>query len=363
VARVLQGVGAGFMVPGSMAIIGRAYPPETRGRAIGIWAAAASATTVAGPILGGLVLELKMPGAWRWIFALNLPLGAIALWLLWTRTRPDPGRPGTPIDFLGAVLGTVSLGLFAYGLTEAAWIWAGGGAVLAVAFLVHEARIPAPMLRLSLFADRAFAAANLATLFLFFALAAVMFYLPMTAVTAWGARGVDVTLALLPLGLMIGLFSTPAGRLADRIGAGPLVAAGSLLVALADAGLALFATAPGMYTHVLPMMALKGAGMSLVAAPLSAAVMAAAGATEQGAASGINNAVARVANLMAVALMGTVAASAYTAAGGLDSFAANGNLGDAHRIATASGFAAVAWVAAASAALSSMIAAIGIRRT
>jgi EmrB/QacA subfamily drug resistance transporter len=359
VARVLQGVGAGFMVPGSMAIIGRAYPPETRGRAIGIWAAAASATTVAGPILGGLVLELKMPGAWRWIFALNLPLGAVALWLLWTRTRPDPGRPGTPIDFLGAVLGTVSLGLFAYGLTEAAWIWAGGGAVLAVAFLVHEARIPAPMLRLSLFADRAFAAANLATLFLFFALAAVMFYLPMTAVTAWGARGVDVTLALLPLGLMIGLFSTPAGRLADRIGAGPLVAAGSLLVALADAGLALFATAPGMYTHVLPMMALKGAGMSLVAAPLSAAVMAAAGATEQGAASGINNAVARVANLMAVALMGTVAASAYTAAGGLDSFAANGNLGDAHRIATASGFAAVAWVAA----LSSMIAAIGIRRT
>ena len=184
------------------------------------------------------------------------------------------------------------------------------------------------------FRNRAFAAANLATLFLFFALAAVLFYLPMTAVAAWGARGIDVTLALLPLGILIGVFSTPAGRLADRIGAGPVIACGALLVAAAYAGLALSADHAGMYSHILPLMALNGLGMALVAAPVSAAVMSAAGEGEQGAASGINNAVARVSNLVAVTLMGGVAAGSSRTAGGPASFAETGLTDPAHAAAT-----------------------------
>jgi MFS family permease len=184
----------------------------------------------------------------------------------------------------------------------------------------------------------------------------------MTAVTAWGARGIDVTLALLPLGILIGVFSAPAGRLVDRIGAGPVITTGALLVALAYGGLALTAGQAGMYSHILPLMALNGVGMALVAAPVSAAVMAAAGEGEQGAASGINNAVARVANLVAVTLMGGLAAGAYRAAGGMDSFAESGVSSPEHAAATAAGFAAVASIASVAALLAALIAFLGIRR-
>jgi EmrB/QacA subfamily drug resistance transporter len=362
-ARIVQGLGAGLMVPGSMALISRAYPAGERGRALGIWAAAASGTTVAGPILGGLVLSSGAEDAWRWIFALNLPLGGVALWLLWSKTVPDPGRPGTPVDWPGAILASTALAILAWDLTEgggSAWSLVALG--LSGLFLWHEARTPAPMLPLSMFRNRAFSAANLATLFLFFALAAVLFYLPMTAVTAWGARGIDVTLALLPLGILIGVFSTPAGRLVDRIGPGYVVTTGALLVSIAYAGLALSAAQAGMYTHILPLMALNGLGMSLVAAPISAAVMASAGEGEQGAASGINNAVARVANLVAVTLMGGVAAGAYRAAGGPGSFAETGLADPVHIAATAAGFATVATIASVAALVASAISAFGIRR-
>jgi EmrB/QacA subfamily drug resistance transporter len=361
-ARALQGIGAGFMVPGSMAIIARAYPADERGRALGIWAAASSGTTAAGPILGGLLLTWGPDWAWRAIFALNLPLGGLSLWLLARFTLPDPGRPGTPVDVTGAFLASSALGMIAWGLTTLSLPVLAGGIVVFGLFILQEARTTGAMVRLSLFRDRAFSAANLATLFLFFALPAVLFYLPMTAVTAWGARPIDVTFALLPLGVLIGLLSTPAGRLADRIGPGPLVACGALMVALADAGLAWIAVGAGMFTQVLPLMALTGLGMGLVAAPLTAGVMAAAREAEQGAASGINNAVARVANLVAVALMGSVAALAYTAAGGKASFAAEGISDAMHRSATAAGFSTVAAIASACAAIAACIAAFGMGR-
>lgn len=361
-ARIVQGLGAGLMVPGSMTIIARAYPPEDRARALGVWAAAASASTVAGPILGGLVLSSGPDWIWRLIFAINLPVGGLALWILWTRTRPDPGRPGSPVDVVGAVLACVSLALMAWGLTEGAWHFALAGLAVFAAFVLWELRTPSPMVRLALFGNRSFAAANLVTLFLWFALAAVLFFLPMTAVTAWRASGIEVTAVLLPLGVLIGALSSPAGRMADRIGPWPMIAAGALCVALAGAGLALVAPMADMWRHILPLMALMGTGMALVVAPLSAGVMAAAAEDEQGAASGINNAVARVASLVAVALMGGVAAAAYARAGGTASFAATDVITPAHLAATASGFAAVAWIAAAAALVAALIAATQLRR-
>jgi EmrB/QacA subfamily drug resistance transporter len=364
-ARVAKGLGAAFMVPGSMAIIARVFPEGERGRAIGHWAAASAITTAAGPILGGLVMTFGPPGAWRLIFALNLPVGALALWLLLRHAPFDAGRPGRRIDLTGAALATLALALIAAALTgaesgldRARALTAIAGLVTLVAFLAWETRHPDPMMPLGIIASRGFAAANLATLLLYFALTAVLFFLPMTAIAAWGVTALDVTAALLPFSILIGALSSRAGRLGDRLGPGPVMAAGSLLVALGFAILAMTAGMGAFWTAVLPAMTLAGLGMALVVAPLSTAVMA--GTPDSGTASGINNAVARVASLLAVAAMGALAATVHAQAGG------NGNFGlatldAAERSATAAGFAAVASVAAALAAVSA-IAALALPR-
>jgi EmrB/QacA subfamily drug resistance transporter len=357
-ARAFKGLAAALMVPSSMAIIGRAFPEAARGRALGLWAAASAITTALGPVVGGLVLDRFGDGSWRIIFAANLPFGMLCLWMLYARIAPDAGRPGTPVDWPGAALATLGLGALAYGMTGGAWIWAGAGLGLIAAFVGWEARAPAPMLRLGLFRDSAFAAANLATFFLYFALTAVMFFLPMTAIAAWGVSPSQVALAYLPTSILIGGMSGPVGRLADRTGAAPLVALGAAIVAAGYAWLGSGAVPGDFWWHALPAMALAAFGMGLVVAPLTAAVMAAAGPAEQGAASGINNAVARVASLSAVALMGQVAMWGFAAAGGDP---ATGFAGS-DVAATAAGFAAVAGFASGCAALAAAIMALAIRR-
>lgn len=356
-ARALQGVAAAAMVPGSMAIIARAYPRAERGRALGLWAAAATATTAAGPILGGALLTWGGPEAWRLIFALNLPLAAVAAGLLLAYARHDPGQPGLPVDLPGAGMATLGLGLVAYALTDGAGLYAAAGAVVLLAFLWWEMRAAHPMIRLAQFRNRAFAAANLATFFLYFALTAVMFYLPMTVISGWGLPAIEVTAAFLPISILIAALSGMAGRLADRFGPGPLMALGSGLVALAYGGLALTAAEADFWGRVVPFMVLAGAGLGLVVAPLTVAVMAAASDAEQGAASGINNAVARVASLVGVALMGRVAASAYGE--GLPGFGLAG-AGPAHLAQTSHAFAVVAAISAALALVSAVISAIGL---
>ncbi|UXN74746.1 MFS transporter [Devosia sp. A8/3-2] len=179
VARAVQGAGAAFMVPGSLAIIAKAYPREERGKAIGIWAAASSLTSIAGPIIGGFVLTAFGDWSWRLVFAINLPLGGIALALLWFKVRADRPEAGRRLDVVGAALATLALMLIAYGLTGdgsestpgllhmAAFV--GAGLVLGVIFLVWEARTTAPMLPLGLFANKAFSGANGLTFALYFA--------------------------------------------------------------------------------------------------------------------------------------------------------------------------------------------------
>jgi EmrB/QacA subfamily drug resistance transporter len=346
--RALKGIGAAAMIPGSLALIARAYPRADRGRAIGIWAAASALTTALGPILGGVALGLGGPEVWRLLFAINLPLGALALWLLWRHVREDPpGRP-TPLDWPGALLISVALALLAHGLT-------GGGPVdyrpLSAAaltfawFLWREARTPAPMVPLGLFRDRAFAAANLATFLIYFALSTVLFFLPMTLIAGWGTAEALASAVFAPLSVFISTLSALSGRLADRYGPGRLIGAGGLIVALSFAGLALGVGTQDVWVGVFPATALMGLGMALVVAPLSTAIMTSLPEERSGTASGINNAVSRVAGLIAVAVMGGLAAKLYAGAGGTASFGAFSDSAG-HAVAMTRAFAGLAWITA-----------------
>ncbi len=364
-ARAIKGIGAALMVPGSMALVSRAYPKEERGQALGLWAAASTATTALGPVLGGMLISWGGELGWRAIFAMNLPLGLISVWLLRNRIARDATQSTTALDLPGALLATAGLGLMALALTSRSeLILPLGAAGLAAftAFIWWEAVSPAPMIRLLMFRRRTFAMANLMTLALYFALNGVMFYLPMTATSVWGVSALEITAAFVPISVLIGVMSAPAGRWADRFGPGPLLAIGSALVALAYAGLAFFAEAGNFWGRIIPLMTLGGVGLGLLVAPLTAAVMADAGDDEQGAASGINNAIARVAGLIAVALMGRLAAWSYGAVNdpSLPGFGVPGST-TAHVAATSHAFALVAGIAAAMALVAAILSAVTIR--
>lgn len=356
-ARAVQGIGAAFMVPGSMTLIARAYPRAKRGAALGLWAAAASATTAFGPVLGGVLLTLGGAEVWRVIFALNLPLGATALWLLARYTVPDKGRPGTPIDILGAGLAALALGLFATALTrEGDSLWLLVPSALAMGlFLTREAMASAPMIRLGMFANRSFALANLATLFLYVAMTGVMFYLPMTAISAWGISPLGVTAAFLPTSLMISTLSAPMGRLADRHGPGLLMASGSFCVALGYGLLAWNAQDGSFFGRIVPVMFVVALGLAAVIAPLTAAVMRFADDREQGAASGVNNAVARASGLISVALMGAVARLSYGAVGPDHPGFGLPYSGQGHALATTTAFGHIAALAAVLALIAGLL--------
>jgi EmrB/QacA subfamily drug resistance transporter len=377
-ARLLQGFGAAFMVPGSLAIIAKAYPRDERGQAIGIWATASSLTSILGPVIGGFILTGLGDWSWRLVFAINLPLGAGALALLWLRVPADEPANGRRLDLIGGILVTVSLLLIALGLTgepnaegmldlSRATLYCGIGIGLFLVFLYWEHRTKAPMLPLRLFANRGFSGANGLTLALYFSLAGMLFYLPMTMISGWGITPATVSISLLPLGVLLTLMSILTGKLADRYGAGPLIAGGSVLVALGFAGLGLTAPLHNVWFAVVPLMTLLGIGMGFVVSPLSTAVMTSVEDADTGVASGVNNAVARVAGLIAIAAMGALVAFVFEQnLGGVGqgnmSFGASIEAGiapeleAARSIATDAAFASVAYTTAILSLVSAVIA-------
>jgi EmrB/QacA subfamily drug resistance transporter len=315
--RAMQGIGAAFMVPGSLALIAKAYPADSRGAAIGSWAAFSSLTTAMGPVLGGAVLSLGPAWMWRTIFAINVPTRIVVLALLFLRVPLDRPGEGRRLDIPGAVLATLGLGLFSWGLTAFAvppeqrqlppLLWLLMGAAAFVAFVAWESFARSPMVKLGLFRSRAFGGANLYTLVLFFAFNAVLFFLPMTVVSGWRIPEWKASLLFLPVSVWIAALSRLTGRAADRIGPRLFLTAGSLLVALAYAGLAMTMPLMRLWSVTLPLMMLAGFGMALLVSPLSSAVMNAVPDSDTGLASGVNNAVARAAGLMAIAALGAVA--------------------------------------------------------
>jgi EmrB/QacA subfamily drug resistance transporter len=375
-ARAVQGVGAALMVPGSLAIIAKAYPRQERGKAIGLWSSFSSLTTILGPVIGGLVLTALGDWSWRLVFAINLPLGGIALAVLWLRVPADAPDRSRPIDLVGGALATAGLLLVAFGLTGTASgapllsnvaLYTGLGVAFLAAFLFWEARAKHPMLPLHHFGRRQFSGAHGLTFTLYLALAAISFFLPMALIGGWGATAAEVSIVFLPLGILLTVLSSPAGRLSDRIGPGPMIAGGATIVAVAFALMALLAPLQNIWLAVLPPMVLLGLGMSGVVSPLSAAVMTSVDDHDTGLASGVNNAVARVAGLLAVALMGGIAAVVFERAlgpaaelslfFGLMPAEALPPDAEALRVAASNAaFATIAWCNAALALLSAAIA-------
>lgn len=374
-ARAAQGLAAAFMVPSSLAIIAKAYPREERGRAIGLWSAFSSLTTILGPILGGLLLTGLGDWSWRLVFAINLPLGGTALALLLFMVPADRPEAGRRLDLAGGVLATAGLLLMALGLTgdpdaantlQSLLVVGTGIAVFAV-FLVWEGRTRAPMMPLGLFRSRQFSGAQALTFALYYSLAAISFYLPMTLIAGWGASPAEVSIVLLPLGIMLTLLSSTLGKLSDRFGPGPMIAIGATIVAASFALMGVTAPLHNLWFVLLPLMTLFGLGMSFVVSPLSTAVMTSVEDKDTGVASGVNNAVARVAGLFAVALMGAIIAVVFGRALGpfaeqaIFFGAAPGQTlpaeAEAARVAaTDAAFAAVAYITAALSLLSGVIA-------
>jgi EmrB/QacA subfamily drug resistance transporter len=311
-ARLLQGIGGALLTPGSLAMIDASFRPSDRARAIGAWSGLGGVAAAIGPLLGGYLVDAV---SWRAVFLINLPLGAFVA-LAATRHVPetqDPEARGS-LDLLGAALAAAGLAGTTYALIEGpdgapavVSLAALAGVIALVAFVVAERRRPNPMLPLDIFASHQFSAANLVTFVVYAALGGVFFLLVAFLQISMGYSPIAAGAATLPVTALMLTLSARSGALAQRIGpripltAGPLVlAAGLLLMTRIEPG-------DSYVSGVLPAVIVFALGLTLVVAPVTATVLAAADARHAGIASGINNAVARVGGLLAVALLPLIA--------------------------------------------------------
>ncbi len=324
-ARALQGAAGALLTPSSLAIIVTAFPPRERAAAIGAWTAWGGIGAVVGPLVGGLIVDHV---SWRWVFVLNVPLVAATIALVLAAVPREARKASRRIDFAGAVLCVLALGGFVFGLIEQpryGWTSAAilvplaGGVLLFAAFLLWERRTPEPMLKLELFSRRNFAVGNLETLAMYAGLSILFFFLVIYLQQVAGYTALRSGLVTLPVTIVMFALSRRFGMLADRhgprffMGAGPLLAAGGVLLLL-RAGMHV-----SFWSDLLPGLFLFAFGLTMTVAPLTATVLADADETDAGIASAINNAVARVAGLVGVSVIGVVVAGKLTG----DTFAAN----------------------------------------
>jgi len=324
-ARSLQGLGAALLLPNSLAILGSAFTGEARGRAIGTWAAVGALAGALGPVVGGWIVDTI---GWRAIFLLNLPIAAGAGFLSWRYLdERKESQSATPLDAAGAGLATAALGLLTWSLTKAsesggghAWPWAAAfaGTILLGAFLRLEGKLgDRAIMPLNMFAAPAFVGLNLLTFFLYGILGGLLVLLPFFLIRIGGWLALSAGAALLPIPIAIGVGSRFMGRIAARHGERMPLTVGASLVGI---GFALYSTIAvhglNYWRDVLPPTVLVAVGMGACVAPLTTAIMTSVDVGRAGLASGFNSAVARVAGLMATALLGFV----FARQGSVDSF-------------------------------------------
>jgi EmrB/QacA subfamily drug resistance transporter len=319
ISRAVQGLGAALLTPASLAMLGATFDQHERSHAIGIWAGVGALTASAGPVLGGWLVDQV---SWRAIFLLNVPLAVAAAGLAVGFACESRDEKAKPLDWKGAAAVAIGLAAITWGLgaipasgfhDRAVLSALGLGAAFLISFVVVEARSgDRAMMPLSLYRSRNFSGTNALTLLLYFALGGALYFLPFGLIRLGGYSATQAGAALLPFALIMGFGASFAGRLSDRFGprlsltAGPLIAAcGLVLLAFADLG-------KSYWAGVFPAIGVLAIGMTITVPPLTSTVMGSVGKAHAGIASGVNNAVARVAGLFAVAALGAVLFASFS---------------------------------------------------
>jgi EmrB/QacA subfamily drug resistance transporter len=318
--RALQGIAGALLTPSSLAVIVATFPERERGPAIGTWTAWGTIAGALGPLVAGLILNVA---SWRWIFVINVPLVVACLWLI-RRAVPasSPTDSRRRVDVVGAVLCVLGLGGAVFALIEQPRLgWSSlavsgsliGGVLAFAAFLIYESRTSDPMLRLDLFKRRNFAVGNFETLALYGGLSALFFFLVLYLQQVAGYSPLKSGLAMLPESVVMFALSSRFGALADRLGprlfmgAGPIIAGAGMLMLLS------FGVRVDYLTQVLPGILVFSLGLSITVAPLTAAILAGIDQSDAGIGSAVNNAVARVAGLIATVAIGALVAAQFSA--------------------------------------------------